>query len=99
MQSTGNLVIAVIKFTSSMQHRHNDFCCRLPFFVDIRRNPPAIIRNRHGFIGMHHHPNNIAVPLKCFVNRIINELLNHMMQSGAIISIANVHSGPLSNRI
>jgi hypothetical protein len=34
-----------------------------------------------------------------FVDRVVDDLENHVVQAGAIIGIADVHSGPFSNSL
>ncbi len=40
-----------------------------------------------------------TVPRKRFVNGIINNLEDHVVQTGAVIGVANVHTRTLSNGI
>ena len=83
-----------------MQDGHYDFC-RGPSFlrVHVHGDSPAIIRYGHGIIGVQGDGDLLAVPGKRLVDRIIHDLKDHLMQTGAIIRIAYVHSRTLSHRV
>src|SRR5690606_20025694 len=83
MQTAGNFIAIVIKLTTSMQNGQNYFGSGHPFFwMDIRWNTTAIIRNRDRFIFVNSHDNFITMTGQCFINRVIDYLENHMMQAG-----------------
>jgi hypothetical protein len=100
VQSTRDLVGIIIKFTSGMQLRHDHFGCRNALFsVNINWNAAAIIGNRHRPIFIQPHLDNITMPGKRLINRIIDNLINHMMQPGTIIRVADIHAGALANSV
>ena len=45
------------------------------------------------------HPDLVAIAFKGFIDRVIDELLHHVMQAGAIVGIANVHARTLAYRV
>ena len=100
VQSARDLVRIIIKFTAGMQLRHDHFGCRNALFsVNINRNAPAIISDRHRPILIQLYLDNVTMPGKRLINRIIDNLIDHVMQPGAIIGVANIHAGALANSV
>ncbi len=100
MQTAGDLVGAVIELAAGVQHGHDDFGGGAPFFgVDVDRDAAAVVRHGHGFVGVNgdHHP--VAMTRQGLVDGVIHNLEHHVMQAAAIVGIADVHSGPFSNRV
>ena len=102
MQSARHLVGIVVEFAAGMKFRHDDFSGGALQFVilfDPRGNAPPIILYRYGIIRMNNDGNFIAITRQRFVNRIVHYLEYHVMQSGAVTGIANVHAGPFAYRV
>ena len=102
MQSARHLVGIVVELAASMKFRHDDFSRRALQFVvllDPRGNAAPIILHRYGVIRMNNDRNFIAMTRQRFVNRIVHYLEHHVMQSGAVTGVANVHAGPFAYRV
>ena len=100
MQTAGDLVRRVVELTAGVQHGHDDLRCRDALFaVDVDRNTTAVVGDRHGFIRVNGHHDAIAISRKRFVDRVIHHFENHVVQSAAVVGIADVHSGPLTNGV
>ena len=100
VQSTRNLVGIIIKFTAGMQLRHDHFGCRNALFsVNIDRNAAAIVSDRYRPVLVQLHLDNITMPGKRLINRIIDNLIDHVMQPGTIIRVADIHAGALANSV
>ena len=102
MQSARNLVGILVEFPAGMQYTHDNFGCRsfgLMFVIqlDADRNPAPIIRHRNRIIGMNGDHNIVTMAGKRLVNRVIDNFENHMMETGTIRSITNVHSRAFAN--
>ena len=83
-----------------MQHRHDHFGCRTAFLlVDINRNPSPIITDRDGFIAVDENTHVRAIPGERLVNSVIDDFEHHVVQSGPIIRITNVHAWPFADGI
>ena len=81
-----------------MQYGHDDLRRRAPFFrVHIDRDTAAVIENRHGFIGVDGDRDDAAMAGQSLVDRVIDDLENHVMQPGAVIGVADVHSRAFSD--
>ena len=83
-----------------MENRHDDFRSGNTFFlVKIDRNAPAIIPDRNRFVRMDDHPDFRTVPSQRLVNGVVHQLKNHVMQARAVVSVTDIHTGPLPNGI
>ena len=83
-----------------MQFRHNDLGGGPPELVvllDAGRNATSVIEDRNGVIGVDGHQDFIAVACERLVNRIVDDLEDHMMQTGAVGGIPDVHAGALTD--
>ena len=100
METAGDLVRGVVEFTARVQHGHDDLGRRNALFaVDIDRNTTAVVRHRYGLIRMDPDHHSVAITGERFVDRVIDDLEHHVMQAAAVVGIADVHPGPLSNGV
>ena len=83
-----------------MQHGHNYFRSGTSLFlVNINRNPAAVIFHRYRSVAMYNDFDLLAIPGQGFIDRVIDGFKNHVMQTGAIIGITNVHPWSLAHSI
>lgn len=97
MQTARDLIGVVIELAAGMQHRHDDLCRRNVFLrMHISRNATPIVTDGDGLIEVDHHANLAAVSRERFIDGVIHQLEDHVMQARAIIGIADVHAGALA---
>src|SRR5690606_28969691 len=70
-----------------------------PLLVLSNGNATPIVGDGYRLIWMHDDTYLGAVASQGFVDGVIHDLENHVVQPGAIICIADVHAWPLSDRI
>src|ERR1700759_56792 len=100
MQTTGDLVGAVIELTAGVQDGHDDLGRGAPFLgVDIHRYSTPVVGHGHGFIGVYGHDDPVAMTGQSLVNRVIHNLENHVMKAAAIVRVADVHAGTFSDGV
>jgi len=100
VQSTRHLIAVVIKFTPGVQGGHDHFRRRhLLLWVKVGRNTSTVVFNRNSFLGMDGDLHFIAVSGEGLIDRVVDQLLHHVVQSRAILGITDVHSRPLPNSI
>jgi len=100
MQTAGYFVRIVVELPAGMQNSHDDFCSRSAFFfVDVYRNAATIVGNGNGVVGMYDNFNIVTVASKSLVNGIVDNFKHHVVEAGAVISVANIHTGALTHRI
>ena len=62
-------------------------------------NSPSIIGDLRGAIVVQGYCNQIGMACQSFIDRIINDLIDHMVQTGAVICVANIHARPLTHSL
>ena len=67
--------------------------------MNIDRNTAPIIAYAARPVRMQSNLDAVSVPCEAFINRIIDNFLDHMVQARAVIRIANIHARTLSNRV
>ena len=98
MQTAGYLVGIVVELTAGVQHGHDDFRCRSALFrVHVNRNAPAVIRDRHGFVRVDRYRDLTAKTCQRLVDRVVDDLENHVVKTRAVIGVADVHARPFAH--
>ena len=98
VQATGHLVAIGIELTAGVQHGHDDLGRRTALFlVDVHRNASTVVGHTNRPIAMHGHHNAIAVPGQRLVDGVVHHLEHHVMQTGAVVHVADVHAGALAH--
>ncbi|OPX72285.1 MAG: hypothetical protein A4E38_00659 [Methanoregulaceae archaeon PtaB.Bin108] len=91
MQTPGDLVRVLVEFSSGMKDGEHHLECAFPVLLHpVDRDPPPVILNSHGTVPVDAHPDMVAVSCKCFVDRIIHNLVDEMMEP-ACIGTPDVH--------
>ena len=83
-----------------MELGHDDLGRRHAFLVmDIDRDAAAIVADGARAVGIERHRYGIAVAGQRLVDRIVDDLVDHVMQAGAVIGVADIHAGALAHRV
>ena len=100
VQPPGDLVGVVVELTAGVQHGHDHLSGADTLFgVHVHGDAAAVVRYGDGFIRMDDHPDLGTVPGQGFVDGVIDHLENHVMQTGAVIRITDVHAGTFANGV
>ncbi|SBL97474.1 Uncharacterised protein [Raoultella planticola] len=100
MQTTGDFIGVIIKFTACVQYGHDDFSCRHTLFrVNTGRNTAAIVLYGDRVIAMDSDNDVFTVTCERFVDSVIHNLEYHVVQTGAVIRVADIHTRALTHRI
>ena len=99
MQATRYLIAVVVKLTAGMKHSHNNFGRRNALVMHLCGYTPAIIKDSNCLVGVDNNAYFRAVSGQGFIYRVINHLKHHMVEAGAIVCVANIHTRALANRI
>ncbi len=62
-------------------------------------NAAPIIKDSNSLIGVNNNAYFRAVAGQGLIYRIIDHLKHHMVKTGAIVCVANIHARALANRI
>ncbi len=97
VQAAGHFVGVVIELAAGVKDGHDHFRRRNPFFlVDIHRNTASIVADSDRLIRMDGDADFAAVTGQRFVDGVIHHLEHHVVQTGAIVGVADVHAGALA---
>ena len=100
MQTAGNFIGVIIEFTACVQNGHDNFRCRNALFrVNTGWDTTAIIGNGHGVVSVNRYHNIFTVTRERFVDSVIYHLEYHVVQTGAVIRVADIHTRALTHRI
>jgi hypothetical protein len=95
VQTTRDFVAVVVELAAGVQHRHDHFGSRYAFLMLVDGDPATVVGHRDGFIGMNGYGNFGAVTGQRLIDRVVDQLEYHVVQTRAIIGIADVHPRPL----
>ncbi|KAF1027129.1 MAG: hypothetical protein GAK37_02513 [Pseudomonas sp.] len=94
VQAARHFVGVVVELTAGVKHGHDDLCCRHAFFfVHINRNTAAVVAHGDGLVRVNDDADVVAVAGQSFVDRVIDHLEHHVVQTAAVIGVTNVHTG------
>ena len=82
-----------------MEHRHDDFGGGYAFLVHIHGDTPAIVRHGHRFVGVYHDPDFRTVARQGLIDGIVHQFENHVVKTGAIVCVTDIHTGTLADGI
>jgi len=100
VQTARNFVGIVVKLAARVQLGHNNFRCgNTLFLVHTDRNTAAVVADGGRAVGIEDDFGLIAIAGQRFVNRIVQHFVNHVMEAGAVIGIADIHTRAFANRV
>ncbi len=104
VQTTRNLVRVLVEFAAGMQFREHDLRRRtlrihVVVVLDARWNPAPVVANRARAIGIERHLTRVRVSGQNLVDGVIDDFVDHVVQTRPIVGIADVHAGALAYRI
>ena len=81
-----------------MEHGHDDFGGRAAFLgLDVDRDAAAVVDDADRAVGVDRDDDVVAVAGERLVDRVVDDLENHVVQAGTVVGIADVHAGPFAN--
>ena len=98
MQAAGIFISALTKFSAGVQVCEHQLDRRhFPFRMNIDRNAAAVVAHGHAAIDMHRYFYLVTKSGEMFVDRIVQDFENQVMQT-ALIRVADVHPGAFADR-
>ena len=67
--------------------------------MNIRRNPAPVVGDGDRTVGIERHRDARRVAGQRLVDGVIDDLIDHVMQAGAIVGIADIHAWTLAHGI
>ena len=100
VQAAGYLVGIVVKLTAGVQDGHDDLGGRAALLrVHIDRYAATVVTDRHGLIGVDRDGYDVTMTRQSFVDRVVDNLKNHVVETGAVIGVSDVHSRAFADRL
>ena len=100
VQAAGHLVGVLVEFSAGMQLRHDDFGGRHAFaLVHVGRNAAAVVAHGAGAVGIERDDDLLGVAGQRLVDGVVDDLIDHVMQAGAVVGVADIHARPLAHGI
>ena len=100
VQTAGDLVGILVELTAGMELGHDDLGRRDTFFlVDVSRDAPTIITHRGRTVGMERHQDFRTMAGKGFVDRVVDDLIDHVMETRTVIGITDIHARALAHGV
>ena len=100
MQTARNLVGVLFKLTAGVKLGHDHFGSRNAFFfMNAGGDAAAIVAHGAGTVRIEDHIHPVGIAGQRFVDRIVHDLMHHVVQARAIIGIADIHAGAFAHGI
>ena len=99
MQAAGDFIAVVVELSAGVENRHDDFGRGDPLLVHFGRNPPTVVGDGYRFADVDRDLDLGAKTGQRFIDGVVHQLENHVVQTGSVIGVADIHSGPLSDRV
>ncbi len=97
VQAAGIFVSALSEFSPGVQICQHQLDRRhFPFRMNIHWDPAAVVAHRNRPIDMNGHFDSVATSSQMFVDGIVENFENHVMQT-ALVGVADVHPGSLAH--
>ena len=100
VEAARHLVHAFVEFAACVQRRHDQFRCgtaRLGMLV--HRDSTAVVADLRPAIREQADRNFRAVSGQGFVDGVVDNLVDQVMQAGAIVRVADIHAWQFANRL
>ena len=99
MQATRHLVGVVVELAARVQHGHHHFGSGTTFLrMHVDRDAAAVVAHAHRAIVMDGDDYMIAITGQSFVDRIVDDFEHHVVETGAVVGITDVHARALAYR-
>ena len=98
VKAPGDLVGIAVELPAGMQLGLDDLRRRdalLP--VDLCGNAAAVVPHGHRTVHVQGHRNRVAVAGQRLVYGVVDDLVDHVVQAGAVVGVADIHAGALAH--
>ena len=100
VQAAGDLVGVLVELSAGMELGHDDLGRGDAFaLVNVDRNAAAVIAHGHRAVGIEDDFDRGGVAGERFVDGVVDDLIDHVVQAGTVIGVADIHARPLAHGI
>ena len=96
VQAARDLVGVVVELPARVQVRHDDLeRLALMLLVEPHGDAAAVVFDRDGVVGVNRDCDMVGVAALRLVDGVVDQLEDHVVETGDVVGIADVHPGPL----
>ena len=100
VQPARDLVGILVELPAGVQLGHDDLGGRNALLgVDAGRDAAAVVGDRAGAVGIQRHGHQGGVAAERLVDGVVDHLVDHVMQAGAVVRVADIHARALAHGI
>jgi hypothetical protein len=100
VEAARHLVGVLVELAAGMELGHDDLRRRHPLLgMDVGRDAAAVVAHRDRAVGVEHHVDAVAIACQRLVDRVVDDLVDHVMQTGAVVRVADIHARALPDGI
>ena len=100
VQSAGNFVGVVVEFPAGVELGHDDFGGGAAFAgVNVHRDSASVVLDGDGVVQMQGDGDFVAESGQRLVDGVVHHFVNHVVQSGAVGGVADIHARALADRL
>ena len=100
VQAAGDLVGILVEFSARVQLGHDDLGRGDALFVvDAGRNAAAVVADGAGAVGVQRDGHELGVAGERLVDRIVHDLVDHVMQARSVVGVADIHARPFAHGV
>jgi hypothetical protein len=98
VQAARYLVGILVELSAGMELREDHVGGGNAFFlVDVDRHAAAVVAHRGRAVAVQDHLDPVAIARERLVDRIVDDLVDHVMQAGAVVGVADIHARTLAH--
>src|SRR6202034_1941830 len=92
VQPARHLVGILVEFPAGVELGHDDFGGGNALaLVNVDGNAAAVVAHGDGAVGVEHDLDRGGVAGERFIDRIVHDLVDHVMHGAAVIGVADIH--------
>ncbi len=100
MQTAGDLVGILVELTACVKLGHDNFGGGDAFAgVYVGRDAAAIVGNGDRAIGIERDRDDVGMAGQGFIDRIVDDFIDHVMQARTVVSVTDIHAGALADSV
>ena len=100
VQTARNLVGIAVELSAGVQLGHDDLGGRDAFLLmDAGRDAAPVVGDGAGAVGVERHRHELRVARQRLVDGVVDHLVDHVMEAGAVVGVADIHAGALAHRV
>ncbi len=99
VQSARHLVGILVELSAGMELGHDDLGRRDALAVHLGRNAAAVVAHGAGAVRIEGDGDFLGIAGERLVDGVVDDLVDHVVQAGAVIGVADIHAGTLADGI